>query len=235
MLGQVLAPGGYLNARQNDLLIALFRQPAGLLRRLLHRQRAHPAPGVGDDAVRAEIGAAVLDLQHSPGSALQPSGGQLFKPPALERVIQGGKGLPLPNCALQKLHKAGAVAGAADQVHPQLFHISRVCLGITAAHRDHRVRSRLSGPADDLPGLLIAHGGDGAGVDQIGVRVPLEGDDLMSPGGKQLLQRLGLILVHLTAQGVKRYSHFPHSGTTANTRSSSLPSLIRLCSCPSGQ
>ena len=33
-------------------------------------------PGVGDDAVGAEVDAAVLDLQHGPGAALQAAGGQ---------------------------------------------------------------------------------------------------------------------------------------------------------------
>ena len=72
---------------------------------LPHGQRAHRAPGVGDDAVGAEVGAAVLHLQKGPGPALQPPGGEPFKMPPLKgRVhgLQGGLALPLPDGLFQK-------------------------------------------------------------------------------------------------------------------------------------
>ena len=235
MSGQILPPGGDLDAGEHDLVIALLRQLPGLLRRPLQGQGTYPAPGVGDDAVGAEVDAAVLDLQHGPGAALQAAGGQLLKVQAAEGVVQGGDGLPLPCGALHQLHKARPVAGAADQVHPQLLHVAGMGLGIAAAHGDHRVRRGLPGPADDLPGLFVADGGDGAGVDEIGVRRPLEGDQFVAPGGEQLLQGLGLILVHLAAQSIEGDPHFLKLGTTAKKVSSPSLSLITQWCFPSGQ
>ena len=53
--------------------------------------RAHRAPGIGDDAVGAEVGAAVLHLQKGPGPALQPPGGEPFKKLLSRGLAQTGR------------------------------------------------------------------------------------------------------------------------------------------------
>jgi Na+/H+-translocating membrane pyrophosphatase len=76
----------------------------------------------------------------------------------------------------------------------------------------------LPGTADDLAGFLVADGGDGTGVDDVGVGRAVKGHKGMAPGGKQLLQRLGLVLIYLAAQGVQGDFHAlaaPCSATTA--------------------
>ena len=56
------APGGDLDAVDDDLAVALGGKALRLLHRGLQRHGAHPAAGIGDDAVGAEIVAPVLDL-----------------------------------------------------------------------------------------------------------------------------------------------------------------------------
>ena len=91
---QFLPPGGDLNPGEDDLLITSLRQSPGLTGALL-LQRADRSPGVGDDAVGAEVDAPILDFQHGAGAALQTAGRERFKTPAVEGVIQGCDGLAL--------------------------------------------------------------------------------------------------------------------------------------------
>ena len=75
-------------------------------------------------------------------------------------------------------------------------------LGIAAADADDRTRVALFAPADHRPVLLIRHSGNGAGVDNIGVGLPLEGDQGVATPGHHLFQGLGLVLVDLAAEGM---------------------------------
>ena len=59
---KVLAVGRDLDAGQHDLVHARVSQPCRLLERLLDRQKAHPPSRIRNDAVGAEVVAAVLDL-----------------------------------------------------------------------------------------------------------------------------------------------------------------------------
>ena len=92
---QFLPPGGDLNPGEDDLLITSLRQSPGLTGALLQGEGTNPAPGVGDDAVGAEVDAPILDFQHGAGAALQTAGRERFKTPAVEGVIQGCDGLAL--------------------------------------------------------------------------------------------------------------------------------------------
>ena len=199
---EVLAPGGDLDAGEDDLPVALLPQPAGLLHSGLYGQGTHRPPSVGDDAVGAEVDAAVLHLQHGPGPLPEAPGGQDLELTAAEGLVQLDHRLPLPDRRLQQVQKPHPVPGAGDQVHVQLLHILGLCLGVAAAHRHHRVRGQLPGPADHLPGFLVADGGDGAGVDDVGVRRALEGDQVVAPAEELPLHGLALVLVHLAPQGI---------------------------------
>ena len=91
-------------------------------RRVSWGRGAHPPPGVRDDAVGAEVDAAVLDLQHGPSAALQAAGGQDLKGAAVEGVVQGGDGLALLPGALQQTGEAQPVPGAGHQIQFQAVH-----------------------------------------------------------------------------------------------------------------
>ena len=63
---EILSPRGDLDAGEDHLPVALPPQLLRLAHRLLQRQGPHRPPGIGDDAVGAEVDAAVLHLQHGP-------------------------------------------------------------------------------------------------------------------------------------------------------------------------
>ena len=199
---QIPAPGGDLNARDYQLPVALRRQAAGLCRRRLQGQGADWAPGIGDDAVGAEVGAPVLHLQHGPGAGGQPPGGQHLKPAAAQGLVQADQRLPLPGGLLQQIQEPHPVPCPGNQVNIQGADLLRPGLGVAAADRYHGLGAALSRPADHLPGFFVADGSDGAGVDNIGVRLRLKGDHLVPPDRQLPLHGLGLILVDLTAQRI---------------------------------
>ena len=192
---QINAPGGDLDAGDDDLLVPLFLQLPCLLHRQLQGRGAHRSPGVRDDAVGAEIYAAVLNLQHGPGPFRKAAGRQHLKAAALQGFVQGFPVDPVPGCRYQHFHELSAVSAAAQHIHPQLFYILSGMLAVTAAYADDRIGTQLPEPADHRPVLFVCHGGDGAGVDDIAVAGLIKAAQGMPLGHKQLLHGLGLILI----------------------------------------
>ena len=80
-------------------------------------------------------------------------------------------------------------------------------LGIAAAHADESPGMLPAAAADHGPVLFVRNGGDGAGVDHIGIVGFLEGANFVAGLFQQLLHGLGLVLIGFAAQGIKRYSH----------------------------
>lgn len=108
---------------------------------------------------------------------------------------------------LQEVEKRHPVAGAGDQIQGQGGGLVGVGLDIAAAGGHHGVFVELAAAADHLAGLFVADGGDGAGIDDVGIRRLLKGYQCMAPADKLLLHGLGLVLVHLAAKGVNRNAH----------------------------
>ena len=204
---EVMAPGGDLDACQHDLPVALCCQLPRLLHRLFQRKGAHRSPGVGDDTVGAEVHAAVLDFQHGAGAALHAAGRQHLKHPPLKGLVNGLQIFLSGGSLLKQGNEPLPVAGTGDEIRPQLPHILRMGLGITAAHRHHRRRVLLLYPVDHLPGLLVADGGNGAGIHHIGVGLVGKFHHLMSFCPEGLLHSLRLILIYLAAKGVNGNFH----------------------------
>ena len=204
---QVSAPTGDLDAGEDNLPVAPVRQFLRLRHRQLQRGGTDGAPGVGDDAVGAEVDAAVLHLQHGPCAFFQASRGQALKFPPAQSVVHL---LPVgvgPGGIQKHLHKFLPVSAAADDIDAQRPDGLRVVLGIAAAHRDHCARVLPAAPADHGPVLFVRDGGDGAGVDDVGIVLFLKGADLAARLFQQLLHGLGLVLIGLAAQGIKRNPH----------------------------
>ena len=204
---EVCAPAGDLNACHHDLPVAPPGKRLRLADGYVHRRGTNGTPGVGNDAVGAEIYAPVLHLQHGAGSFLQPAGGENLKLPAAQCVVQtlrlgfafhGGE---------HQLHKFPPAAASADDIHPKSTHRLRGVLGVATAHADDGVGIFPAAPADDRPVFLVRHGGDGAGVDDIAVAGSVKLPDLMPKLGQQLLHSLGLVLICLAAKGIKRKLH----------------------------
>ena len=136
--GQIHPVGGHLNAGEHQLPEAQIPQPLRLGHGVLQGQAAQPPPGVGDDAVAAEVDAAVLDLEHGPGPAGQGPGGQLLIAPALEGPVDAGLLRSLGHCLLHRPDKIGPVGGAEDHPAADLPGLLGAELGITAADGQHR-------------------------------------------------------------------------------------------------
>ena len=208
--GQIHAVGGNFDPREHQLPVALRGETPRLPRRVLQGQGAQASSGVGDDAVGAEIDAAVLNFQHGACPAADGPGGELFKFPAAEGVVVETLALPVDDRALHGLDKAGVVVRAEDHIRADGSVLLGAELGVTARHADDSAGVFVAQAADGLAGLAPAFGRDGAGVDQHGVR------DLAGDGGfvpvrlQQRFHGLGLILVDLAAESGYNVFHQNH-------------------------
>ena len=91
---QVLAPGGDLDASEHDLLVARCRQGSGLAYGFVQRQGADRSPGIGDNAVGAEVDTSVLHFQIGSGAALHIARMEHLKAPPPEGLIHRHGGVP---------------------------------------------------------------------------------------------------------------------------------------------
>ena len=169
-------------------------------------QGTHRPAGIGDDAVRAEVDAAVLHLQHGAGAFRHAACGQHLEFPAAQGVVQQ-RHLLLAAHLLQQVQKCHAVAGTGDEIHVQPRRLLRVGLHVAAAGGHYRVGVQLPASPDHLPRLLVADGGDGAGVDDIDVRLFIKRHQRVAPAHQLLLHGLCFILIHLASQGIDSCLH----------------------------
>ena len=207
LLGKIPPPGGDLNARDHHLPVACLGDLPGLGDGLLQGQRTHGAAGIGDDAVGAEVAASVLHLEHGAGAFGHAPRREHLEGAAAEGVVHGEGAPLLRDCGLHRVEKGHAPAGAGHHVHVQRLHGLRFHLGVAAAHRHHRRRILPPDAADHVPGLLVRHRRDGAGVDDVGVAGLVPAALNVAALGENLLHSLGLILVYLTAQGIDGKMH----------------------------
>ena len=193
-----------MDAGEHDLLMSLGQQAAGLLQGFRRRQGAHRSPHVGDDAVAAELVAAVLDLEIGPGPALEAVRGYRAEIMTLHHVGHGKKRAfvfaVLPQQLFHQLGQAAAFLHAHDEVGGlQLFDLRRRPLGVAAADRQQGFRLLLGEAADQVAGLFVRHLGDGAGVDDDQPRLR----DLFLPPARRLEQGgqgRAFLLVDLAAE-----------------------------------
>ena len=215
----ILSPARNLNAREHDFPIAPNGQLLCLSHRHLQRSRADRPTGVGNDAVGAEIHAPVLNLQHGTGSLLQAAGRQTLEFPTTQCVVQLLLMTLFSGGIQEHFHKGLPLAAAADDIDAQSPDGLRVVLGIAAAHGDHRLGIVPAAPADHRPILLVRHGGDRAGIDDVAVTGFLKAADFVTLFQEKVLHGLGLILICLAAEGIKRKFHL------------SKPPIFPLASC----
>ena len=194
------AVAGQVDARDHDLPIARVRKALRLRTHLIQRHGAHRPPHAGDDAVGAVAVAALLNLHGGAGLALVPGNEQRLKLRALQRQ-HGVDAFVLRNGLLRQLHHAGALLYA--DYHPHAVHLEnllRVALGQTARHHDGAARMQPRDAPDQLLRLLVAGSGDGAGVDEVHVRLVLHRNGGIARALEGLQHGLGVVLVDLAAQ-----------------------------------
>ena len=85
--------------------------------------------------------------------------------------LEGGKHM---------LQKFLPPAGAAQNVHTQLLYRLRGVLGVAAADADDGLRIFPAAAADNGPVFLVRNGGDGAGIDDVGIALLVKMSDFMA-------------------------------------------------------
>ena len=204
---QILAVGVDVLAQEGDVLIPLLHQLPHLGEDQLRVTAPLPAPDVGDDAVSAEVVAAVHN--GDPGLQLALPGHRQ----ALGDVAGGVGGLKDPLTLVQHLaEQLGELpqdVGAKDQIHmPE---------GLLDLLRHMGLLHGAAAQADDLAGLALFRVGqgahiaqhphlrvlpDGAGVDDDDVRLLLVLGKAVAHLGQHAPELLRVRLVLLTAIGV---------------------------------
>ncbi len=205
---RVLAVAGQVDTAEHYLFITGGGQRGQLLHHALLTAAAAGAPGPGNDAVGTAAVAAVLHLDEGPGVALEIFHGQFFKPLALFV----GADIHHPLAAVQRFLDVLQHGGAAHVAHHhvcffQLRGLLGERLGIAPRQHRHRAGILALGPPQPLAAFLVAPGGHGAAVHHINVRRFVPGGQGVAPAQEQLLQRPGLVLIHLAAKGVKAHAH----------------------------
>ena len=93
LFGQINTVGRDLDARQDELTIALSVKLGCLLHCRVHRQATHSAAGVGNDAVGAEVDAAVLNFQKCASVTGDRACGQLLENMPLKGLVESALAL----------------------------------------------------------------------------------------------------------------------------------------------
>ena len=208
---EIAAPRCDLDAREHDLAVALER--ARLLHGLRQRKRAHRPAGVGDDAVGAEVAAAVLNLEHGAGARAEAPGRKRLKGAAAHGVVQQDllpgvlPGLFLPHGVQHELDKGLASAAAGHDVHAESFDLPGADLCIAAAHADDGLRVLAAQAADEGAVLAVGDRRHGAGIDEIGIAVVGIRAADVAKGQKLLLHGLRFILIDLAAKRITLKFH----------------------------
>ena len=172
-----------------------------LPRHFIRRKTADAAARIRDDAIGAEVVAAVLDLEHRARAAIGSAGRQRLKVKAPERIIDAGDGRMLTKCAQNIIHERLLAAAAVHDIGADGGGVLGAELRPAAAHGTQCLRVLLAQLADHLARLAPAFRRDGAGIDDDQV------DRISLPCGRksvrvqQRFDRLRFILVDLAAEG----------------------------------
>ena len=211
-----------MDAREHHLPVARVHQAPHLLQDILRPAAAHPAPGVGDGAVGAELVAAVLDLDIGPGAlrrVLQPhllifvgipdvqDGGALqglvplraALPPSLQILLQDGRDVLLPVVADGKVYARIRLHGLPPRLH-------------IAAHRHHHsVGIELPGTVQHLSALPVRDVGDRTCVHDIDIGSFIKCHNAISFFPEDLAHYFHFIGIDLAAQIIQCHSFHDYS------------------------
>ena len=119
----------------------------------------------------------------------------------MDDALLGADGL------LQQIEELHPLSRAGDEVDAKTLGLLGVGLDVAAAGGHHRAGAALFGAADHLPGLFVADGGDGTGVDDVGVGFGFKVRQGVAPALQFQLHGSRFVLVDLAAQGINSNSH----------------------------
>ena len=219
-----------MDACQHHLPDPSLRQAFDLPQDLLRSAAPDPAPGKGNDAVGAELVAAVLDLDIGPGMAgglqlhvlVLGTEGQILHGIPSQQLAQAGdlldrESFPLfffsipviffflfiPGCQIpvQDLCDLPFLIVADGQIDGRVRQDFIFVRFHVAAHRDDQgVGVHLLCPVEHLTALAVSDIGHGAGIDHIKVRLPVEVYGLVAPLFQKLLHDIQFIAVDLASK-----------------------------------
>ena len=206
LAGQVKAVGSYLNAGEDDFLVAQGGNAGGFRGGIGNGQTSQATSGVGDDAVAAEVDATILNFQHGAGSAGDSACRQLLKVKALEGLVNIGAFLALGGSGDNSFNKVDSVGCAKDDLCADFLGLLGAYLRIAAADGYDAAGVFVSETADGLAGFSATFGSDGTGVDNDNVCKLTGCCRVKTTLLQNALHGLCFILVDLTAKS--RYNIF---------------------------
>ena len=146
-----------MDARQHQFPISFPRECLRFSQDVLRVPGPDPPPQIRNDAVGAELVAAVLDLQESPGVAVHGIRGKIFITEGFFHIscqqhLVFSRFFLLPEPLLKDLRDFCFLPVSQDDVHALvLFQLFRCRLGIASCCHDHRVRIHRPRPVQHLP------------------------------------------------------------------------------------
>ncbi len=223
-LPEINPVGTDVDTREHHFPVTGFYKSPHLFQDILHSAAPDPSPGIGNGAVRAELVAAVLNLDIGPGMpgcAFQPHlfiligmadirhrrSMQRLVPlpllisslPFLQIFRQNGRDILLPVVA------DGQVDGRI------LLHRIPARLHVAAHRHHHRVRIELPGPVQHLPALPVGNVGDRTCVHDIDIGSFIKCHNAKSFFLKDLAHYIHFIRIDLAAQIIQCHSFHDYS------------------------
>ena len=190
-----------MDARQDDLAVAGRDELLRFLADVHGLSRLHGATRVRDDAVRAEIFAAVLDFEERARALRVVVERDVLEFASIHDIRDVHDLPPLGHRLLDVLHDTVALLRAEhDGDTLDAFDVVGRDLRVAAADGDDGIGILAVRAADDLPALAVAEARDGTRIDDVGVGGRVKGADLMARFLEQAFHRLRLELVDLAAE-----------------------------------
>jgi hypothetical protein len=194
---QITAIAAEMNPGEHDLLIAALGERTDLAHDCFRSDAARKPARRRDDAVRAGVIASFLNLQERARVAGQSPGAE-HRHAALALNV-ADRNL-LRGTLLDTAEKVVHAVEADDVVDIRYArHFVRAHLRVAAGDEDAGGGTPPLRAPDELPRLPIGAVGDGAGVDDVEIRLVLERDDRVPPFQTRL-DNGGIVLIDLAAE-----------------------------------
>ncbi len=210
---QIRAVCSQMDPGQHDLPVPGDYQILRFLNHMVQKTTATAPAKARNHTVRAELIAAILDLDHGAGLTFRMSCRYLFILPAPAYSNHGVNRLPGSDDIFHQVDNPSSAGGADYHIHPRNSCHFGGCLLSVAPHGDHSgLRIASDSASDHLTRFFRPGTGDTAGVDHIDIGLFIKADYPIAALAEHARHGLGLIGVNLTPQCHKGCSFgFCHS------------------------